>query len=325
VLGHEVVAEVVEVGPDVTQLGIGQRVVLNPWLSCAPRGIDPMCAECQRGNLSACEHFTDGRLTPGIHTGNSSDATGGWAEFMPAHESMAIPIPDGIPDEVAVLADPFSVSLHGITRNPPPPGGRAVVYGAGALGTTATAILRALYPDVEVATIARWPAQAELAAKLGATVFDPEPRRELLEKLADWSGGTVREAWEGLPLVYPGRIDVVYDTVGSPETIELSVRVMAHGATFVQLGVSSPARWEWTPWYFKELKLVGSNAFGIEEVEGKRQHAILHYLDLVQAGRIDLTGMLTHFFELDEWRTALGTIIDQGRTGAIKVAFDFRD
>ena len=103
-----------------------------------------MCPECQHGNYSACWGFLDGRLAPGIHTGNSRDATGGFAEYLPAHRSMVFPVPDDVPDELAVLADPFSVSLHAITRNPPPTNGRAVVYGAGALGTTATAILRAL-------------------------------------------------------------------------------------------------------------------------------------------------------------------------------------
>ena len=49
-----------------------------------------------------------------------------------------------------------------------------------------------------------------------------------------------------------------------------------------------------------------------------------HYLDLVRAGRVDLTGMLTHRFELDDWRDAFRTIIDQGTTGAIKCAFDLR-
>ena len=102
------------------------------------------------------------------------------------------------------------------------------------------------------------------------------------------------------------------------------MRVLGHGGTLVQMGVSSPARFEWTPWYFKELRLIGSNAFGHEEVEGRRQHAIAHYLDLVQAGRIDLDGMLTHRFALDDWRDAFRTIIHQGETGAVKVAFDFR-
>jgi threonine dehydrogenase-like Zn-dependent dehydrogenase len=324
VLGHEVVADVVECGPAVRSLAVGQRVVLNPWLSCGPRGIDPPCPPCQQGDLSACEHFVDGRLAPGIHTGNSSDATGGFAEYLPAHESMAIPVPDGVPDEVAVLADPFSVSLHAIRRNPPPPGGTVVVYGAGALGTTATAILRALHPDVRVATIARFPAQASLADRLGSRVFAPEPRDQLIRDLTEWSGGTIRDPWEGLPLAYPARIDVVYDTVGAPATVEVGIRVLGHGGTLVQMGVSSPARFEWTPWYFKELRLVGSNAFGVEEVDGRRQHAIAHYLDLVQAGRIDLDGMLTHRFALDDWRAALTTLIHQGDTGAIKVAFDFR-
>jgi threonine dehydrogenase-like Zn-dependent dehydrogenase len=323
VLGHEVVATVEDAGPAVEGLDVGQRVVLNPWLSCGPRGIDPPCPECALGNYSACWSFVDGRLAPGIHSGNSSDATGGFAELVPAHQLMAIPVPDAVPDEVAVLADPFAVSLHAITRNPPPPGGKALVYGAGALGTTSVAILRSLYPDVEVASVARWRAQADLARSLGATVFDPEPREALIEGLADWSGGVLRTGW-GLPITHPGHIDVVYDTVGAPQTIEVGIRVLGHRGVLVQTGVSSPARFEWTPWYFKELRLVGSNAFGIEEVDGERKHGIEHYLSLTEAGRIDLTGMLTHQFRLDAWRDAFRTIIDQGETGAIKVAFDYR-
>ncbi|MEZ5206343.1 MAG: zinc-binding dehydrogenase [Acidimicrobiales bacterium] len=325
VLGHEVVATVVEAGPAVRPgLEPGTRVVLNPWLSCGPRGIDPPCPACRSGDYSACWSFCDGRLAPGIHTGNSSDATGGFAERLPAHELMVFPVPEAIPDEVAVLADPFSVALHAIVRTPPPPGGRVVVYGAGALGTCATAILGALYPDVEVATIARWPAQASLAQRLGAHVVAPEPAEAVIEALAAWSGATLRAPWAGLPVAYPGHIDVVYDTVGYPQTVEVGLRVLAHGGALVQLGVASPARFEWTPWYFKELRLVGSNAFGVETVRGERRHAIEHYLALVEDGTVDVAPMLTHTFRLEAWRDAFTTIIDQGATGAIKVAFDFR-
>ncbi len=324
VLGHEVVADIVECGRDVGDLRTGQRVVLNPWLSCGPRGISPPCPECQKGNLSACWNFTAGRLAPGIHSGNSSDATGGFAEYLPAHRSMVIPLPDDVPDEVAVLADPFSVSLHAVTRNPPPKDGRVVVYGAGALGTTASAVLRCLYPEVKLAVVARWPAQAALAERLGAEVFDPEPREQLVEQLTEWSGGKLLRPWAGLPVAHPAHVDTVYDTVGAPETVEVGLRILGHGAQLVQLGVSSPGRFEWTPWYFKELRLIGSNAFGIEEVEGRRMHAIEHYLELTRTGRIDLAGLLTHRFRLGQWREAFSTLIDQGRTGAIKVAFDFR-
>lgn len=76
--------------------------------------------------------------------------------------------------------------------------------------------------------------------------------------------------------------------------------------------------------YFKEIALVGSNAFGIEEVDGQRKHAIAHYLDLAGAQRIDLRPMLTHTFGLEQWRDAFGVLANQAESGAVKVAFDQR-
>ncbi len=326
VLGHEVVADVVEVGSSVRDHRVGDRVVLNCWLSCRPRGIDPVCPACQSGDLSLCWNFTRGRLTPGIHSGNSSDGTGGFADLLPAHETMAIPVPDDMPDEVAVLADPFAVSLHSVTRNAPPPEGHAVVWGGGALGTCAIEALRSLYPGVEVAAVVRHPAQQQLARHFGAHVIDSEQQAEaIVVALAEWSGGPLLQPWGGLPFAHPGHVDVVYDTIGAPATMEMAMRVLGSHGRLVVSGVNAPGRYEWSQWYFKELHLVGSNAFGIEEVDGVRQHAIAHYLDLARAGRVDVSPMLTHTFRLDAWRDAFTTIAEQHTTGAIKVAFDFRD
>ena len=86
--------------------------------------------------------------------------------------------------------------------------------------------------------------------------------------------------------------------------------------------VGAPGRWEWSPLYFKEISLVGSNAFGIVEVEGVRRHGIEHYLDLAASGRVDLTGLLTHTFGLTDWQHAFHAIADQENSGAIKVAID---
>jgi threonine dehydrogenase-like Zn-dependent dehydrogenase len=323
--GHEVVAEVLSLGPDAKGLEPGQRVVLNPWLTCAPRGIDPVCPACAAGDLSLCLSFTTGSIGPGVHIGVTTGAAGAWADLLAAHDSMLIPVPDGISDEAAVLADPFAVSLHAIVRHPPPPGGKALVYGAGALGVTSVAALKSLYPDVEVAVIARFEAQRELALRFGASIaVAHEPRIEVVEALAQWSGGVLHAPFDGLPVAKPGGIDVVYDTIARPETLELGVRLLKERGTLVQTGVSTPGRYEWTPIYFKELTLAGSNAFGVEEVEGTRKHAIAHYLDLAETGRVDLTGMLTHRFPLEGWWDALRALAHQETSGAIKVAFEPR-
>src|SRR5882757_9002357 len=287
VLGHEVVADVVALGPAAEGLDVGDRVVLNPWLSCRPRGVSPVCAACERGDYSLCAHFATGPIAPGIHTGTSRDASGGYAQLMPAHDSQLFKVPDEVPDELAVFADPFAVSMHSITRHPPTPGGKVMVYGAGALGTCATAILRALYPDVEVLVVARFEAQAALARQLGAKVIGHSPASQVIEEAAAWSGGVLR-ASDGLPMAFPGFIDVVYDTVGKQETFEVGTRVLKARGTLVKAGVHGPTWWEDTPLYFKEISMVGSNAFGFEEVEGVRKHGIEHYLDLVSAGRVDI-------------------------------------
>jgi threonine dehydrogenase-like Zn-dependent dehydrogenase len=125
-------------------------------------------------------------------------------------------------------------------------------------------------------------------------------------------------------MAHPGGIDVVYDTVGTTESSEVAVRLLRTRGTLVKSGVNPPARWEWSPLYFKEISWVGSNAFGTEEVEGVRQHAMAHFLQLVGDGRIDLAGMLTHTYRLPEWREAFTALATQTESNAIKVAFDFR-
>ncbi len=140
-----------------------RRVVLNPWLSCAPRGIDPPCPACADGRYPQCRNFTRGLLPPSLHLGNCAGACGTHADAFAAHEGQLFTIPDDITDDAAVLSDPASVSLHAILQSPPDPRRPALVYGCGTLGLAAIALLRELYPDVEVWAVSRPGRGAELA------------------------------------------------------------------------------------------------------------------------------------------------------------------
>ena len=322
VLGHEVVGVIDSLGPGAESRRVGERVVLNPWLSCEPRGLEP-CEWCRRGELAQCLNFARGAIAPGIHHGNSSHATGGFAPRLPAHASQCIPVPDGVSDAEAVLADPFAVSLHAILHHPPTPGGVVLVHGCGTLGLGAIAILRALHPDVRVLAVARFEHQRRLATAFGAErVLAHRPDRGIVEAVAEATGAELREPWRGLPMLNGG-VDAVYDTVSSPGTFEVGVRITRARGTIVALGVEPPRRFEWTPLYFKELSLVGSNAFGFETWDGRRQHAMEWYFEFLLEKRLDLTPIITHRYRLEEYRQAFLACYDQRRHQAVKVLFEY--
>jgi len=311
VLGHEVVGR---------RADTGGRVVLNPWLSCVPRGIDPPCSACQDGRYPWCRNFRSGDLPVSIHLGNCAAAAGAHAERFAAHVSQLFAIPDGVGDEAAVLADPVSVSLRSILLAPPAAGQCVLVYGSGTLAFAVIALIRHLYPGVEVWAATRPGARAELATRLGAHAVlscSPDP---LVAQVARRVGASPLVPWSKRDWLQDGPA-VVYDTIGSTETVETSLRLLATGGTLVVSGVEPPKRFEWTPLYFKELHVIGSNGFGVEEVGGVAKHAMEHYFDFI-AGGFDLTPVITHRFPLERWDEAILALKDSRRTGAVKVLLE---
>jgi threonine dehydrogenase-like Zn-dependent dehydrogenase len=321
ILGHEAAGVVDEAGSAVTKFKRGDRVVINPWLSCAPRGIEPPCPSCQAGDYPLCERFTEGRLAPGIHNGNCVDAPGGFAERIAIHESQAFAIPDGVDWDAAALADPFSVALHTVLRHPPPEGRPALVYGSGTLGLLTLAILRHLHPGVPVWAVARYPHQQELARRFGVNELLPEQETPLVERVAGFSGAKPLRPWQGAPWLISGA-GIVYDTVGSPGSVEASLRVCDQRAKIVVSGVEAPRRFEWTPLYFKEAEIIGSNAFGVEDFEGRRLHGMQVYFELLARG-FDVSSIVTHRYPLGQYRDAMMSIHNRRQTGSVKVMFTF--
>ncbi len=326
VLGHESTGVVSEVGSAVTRVKPGQRVVLNPWLSCEPRGISPVCAACAEGNLSLCENFDKGDLAPGLHLGNCKDAPGAYAPRVAVHESQVFPLPANVRYEQAVLADPFCVSFHAVLKDPPDGDAPTVlVYGAGAIGLAAVAAVKVVKPRARILVVARYPQQVEAATKLGAAeVITARSSAKIVDAVAKLTGTHPwKPRWKGLPML-AGGVDAVYDSICSPQTLEIGVRITRPRGLLSIIGVEAPKRFEWTPIYFKELRVVGSNAFGLETFRGARKHAMEHYLDLCASGEVDLSSLITHRYPLEDWKAAFDTAMSK-KTGCVKVAFAFTD
>ncbi|MFX1378432.1 MAG: zinc-binding dehydrogenase [Promethearchaeota archaeon] len=332
-LGHEAVGIINKAGKS-SNLKLGDRVALNPWISCEPREIKPLCSACEEGNTYLCRNFTKGILTPGIHSGTSSDATGGFAEFFPAHKTMAIKIPDSVSLEQATLSDPFAVVLHSILKVDLREGSICGVYGCGNLGLLTIHFLKSIYENMTVIAIARFPHQVEMAKKFGADlVIKSSPPSRVIESVGDYLNYDIYYLKKNKPWLLEG-IDFLFDTVASAETLETGLRIVKSrlidyknnrdkSGVIVLTGVHIPKKFEWTPWYFKEINIIGSNAFSIEDFEGTRDHAYYHYFRLLEEGRIDPTPIISHKFLLKDYKKAFVVARNQEKYKSIKVEFYF--
>jgi len=320
IMGHEMAGEVAQAGSLVGTLREGDRVAVSPWLTCVSRGL-PLCASCRSGDLPMCMNFAKGSLGTGMHLGTSNQVGGGFAARLAAHESMCFRIPDRVSDEEAALADPFSVAMRAALELAPDPGARVLVFGCGTIGLAVVQILSRLFRDVTILAVDVHEHLAEPARRFGADEYWCARSAEVVERVAKLVGAEPLRPWSEEPWLLDG-VDAVFDTVGSAETLATALRVVRPRGRVLLTGVATPSRFEWTPLYFKEVSVRGSNGFGVETFEGVRKHCFAHYLDLLDAGRIDPTPVITHRFSLAQYVEAFMVARDKERHRSIKVLFE---
>jgi len=167
-LGHENVGTITEVGDQVEGFAPGDRVVADPLLPCATRGIAEPCEFCQQGEFSLCQNFAAGDLSPGLSIGHCPETGGSWSSCFVAHQSQLFPVPENVSDENAALAEPFAGALHWVMRNFPDDGDTVLILGSGVVGLCTVAALRALGSGARVIVVAKYPFQGEMARRFGA-------------------------------------------------------------------------------------------------------------------------------------------------------------
>ncbi len=304
--GHEVVGTTLD---DAPNLPAGTRVVLDPVLACAARGLDP-CDACRAGQRNRCDRVTVGHVAPGMQTGFCSDTGGGWSAQLVAHVSQLHPVPDALPDERAVLVEPLACAVHAARRAGVRDGDTVLVVGAGAVGLFVTLALRELTPALAVTVVAKHERQAEAARAFGATdVLAP----------GDVVGG-VRRATRALrlqpergPAYLLGGVDVAVDAGGSRASGDTALRSARAGGRVLLAGVPG-AGVDLAPAWFRELEVAGAYASAGDAFE----------VAMSLAADAPLDGLVGAAYPLARWREALDHAYDAGRLGATKVAFDLR-
>lgn len=275
VLGHELLVDVLE-APGAPQLA-GRRAVVEPLLPCGT------CRACRLGRPNCCANLR----VLGVHV------DGGMRETTLIATRQLYGVPDGLPDEVAVLAEPTSIAYQAVRRADIQAGGVAVVLGAGTIGLLIAQLLvrargcRALVHDVD-------PWRLQIAARIGATPLEGDAQG-VLTRVQQATGGELAA--------------VVFEATGHPACTALTTALVAHAGRIVCVGWNAaPVAIDTVTLMRKEIDLLGSR---------NSVAAFPPVLQLLADGTIDAAAMITHRLDLADAHRAL-RLLDQGEP-ALKI------
>ncbi len=314
--GHEIVAQIAEVGSNVARFKEGDRVAVDPWLRCDLRGLTD-CPRCAIGEYSTCETMATGPKK-GMILGACSDLPGGWSENMVAHESQLFAMPDSVNDDRAVLMEPFSIAVHAVIRNLPATHERILVLGGGPIAFATVFALKEIAPDCDVTlfTWERW--QTSIAEELGADRAWAPEKEDLVDRTARLTGATPLKPILG-PRFLVGGFDRVFDCVGTAKSLEDAMALARSGATIVMEGAAGVLpKADMSHLWTKELRLIGTLGYAYEDFRGQRRRTFDITRELLEGSERPVEKLVTHRYPLERYRDALRANLDRNESRAVK-------
>ena len=288
IMGHEILGEVVTVNAASTELASGARVVIDPSITCGK------CYTCSVGRSNVCENLQ----VLGVHQ------DGGFAEYFTANLNQIYGVPDQLPDEVCVLAEPLSIAAQAVDRGRIGKDDEVVIFGAGPIGL---AIL-------------------ELAKDLGARVG----MVDLIEKRltaatnigADYIINSRGSAAETLKAIRgnakaPGP-RVVVDAAAVKQTAEMAVEAVTRAGRLLVVGMAKPeVAVPYLPILKKELDVIGTR------MAKAKFGQVVDFLSRSEHSRVFKDNMVTHIYPFGEIFKAF-TVAEKEPEAVIKAVIDFR-
>jgi L-idonate 5-dehydrogenase len=289
ILGHEVAGTVTAVAADVTRVQVGDRVAVNPSRPCG------RCLHCLEGLPNQCldmRFYGSAMRDPHVE--------GAFRNLLVCDAVQCEKVASGIPLQLAALAEPFSVALHGVQRAGPLLGKRVLVSGCGPIGTLSIAAAR-VHGAAEIVAVDVTDETLAIARAMGADLTLNVARdTEWVQRYG--ADGRTRK----------GSFDVMLECSGNERALRAGLEVMRPRGTVVQLGLGGDVSIPQNMVVAKELSICGSFRFHAEFALAVR---------LINEGRVDLRPMVTAAFPLSQARQAFELASD--RTKSMKVLLDF--
>jgi len=313
-LGHEMVGQVTEIGPEVAGFQPGDRVVR--WgraEDCRARGRKDLCPACARGHRVLCQVASEPRSDPPVG--------GGFGDEFVTPAATLLPVPSGLSNEQAIFTEPLAVAIHAAWRRPIKPGEKVLVLGCGTIGFLLIQVIRALQPDCQIAALAQFPWQAEMASTLGAdqTFLSSEDGYAQTVRL---TGAHLYEGQPGNRMLLGG-FDLIFDVVGQEATLNNALRWARAGGTVVLVGVNlHRMKLDLTPVWYQEVDLLGAIGHDVVIWQGESLSTFELAMRCMLAGTVDTGSLLTHCFPLSEYREAFAVAMDKQKHRSVKVGLD---
>ncbi len=266
-IGHEFAGEVVEVGREADGLHVGDRITMEPVVSCGK------CFNCLRGRANICVN----RKVVGYHY------DGCFAEYIRIPQEALnnlVKIPKELSFEAAALAEPFAACLNGLLGSNLSFGDSVAIIGAGPIGLMHLQLCRSSGAGEILISDPR-SERLEIAKKLGATyMLNPKE-----ESVAKFVGEKIKD----------GGFDLVMVTVGIPEVVEGAISLAKTGGTVTIFAGNPPkSRIGLDPnvIHYKEITLRGSESSNVEHLR--------RVVESMALRRIDPESLITHKLPLKE-------------------------
>ncbi len=261
IIGHEAAGVVEKTGRKATRVKPGQKIAIDPALSCGT------CDQCRAGRENTCRslHFL----------GSPGELEGCLREFIVVPENNCYPVPESMTFECAVLSEPLAIALYTVKRSQIQRGAHAAVLGAGPIGASVFHVLsekgiRPVYVTDKSDTRLQYIRQ-----------FEPA-----------WAGNPDRsDVAAELSTREPLGMDVIYECSGDGAAIVQGIGLLKPGGTLAIVGIPEPDEISFP---IHELRRKEATLLNIRRQAASTQAAI----DLLESGAVSLDSMVTHHFPL---------------------------
>ena len=268
VLGHEAGGTVVEVGASVTHLKPGDRVALEPGKTCGH------CEFCKTGRYNLCPEVIFFATPP---------VDGVFQEYVAHEADLCFKIPDKMDTMEAALIEPLSVGFHAARQGNARMGMTAVVTGAGCIGLVSMMALKAM-GVTRIIAVDVMPKRLEKALELAATDAINGKETDTVEEVLKLTGG-----------MGP---DLVIETAGSEITARQAIQFCKKGGTIVLVGYSASGEMTLPMSLALDKELTFKTVF-------RYRHIYPLAIEAVSSGRVNLKGIVTNIFSLDDIQNAM--------------------